>query len=81
MAKTKRNAMLIEEARSKIQTTQLINRLQNHALGKIDLSPTQVRSVEILLKKKIPDLQAVTLAGHDGEALPGLACVLVPSKV
>lgn len=56
MAATKRNAMLIEEARGKIQTTQLINRLQNHALGTIEMSPTQVRAVEILLKKKLPDL-------------------------
>jgi hypothetical protein len=63
MAATKRNAMLIEEARSKIQTTQLINRLQNHALGKAKMSQTQVRAVEILLKKKVPDLSAMTLAG------------------
>lgn len=68
MAKTKRNAMLIAEARDKIQTTQLINRLQNHALGKVDLSATQVRSVEILLKKRVPDLQAITLAGDDDGA-------------
>lgn len=64
MAKTKRNAMNIEEARSKIQTTQLINRLQDHGLGKVDMSPTQVRAVEVLLKKKIPDLSSIAL-GQD----------------
>ena len=53
MAATKRNAMNIEEARKKIQTTQLVNRLQDHALGKIDLSQTQVRALEILLRKSI----------------------------
>lgn len=63
MAATKRNAMNIEEARTKIQTTQLINRLQNHALGKIEMSPSQVRAVEVLLKKSVPDLSNITLAG------------------
>ncbi|TAL08055.1 MAG: hypothetical protein EPO02_13770 [Nitrospirae bacterium] len=63
MAATKRNAMLIDEAREKIKTTQLVNRLQDHALGEIEMSATQVRSVEILLKKRIPDLAAVTLSG------------------
>lgn len=67
MAATKRNAMNIEEARKKIQTTQLINRLQNHAYGKNEMTPTQVRAVEILLKKSIPDLSAITLAGEGGD--------------
>lgn len=61
MAATKRNAMLIEEARGKIQTTQLINRLQDHSLGKVEMTPTQVKATEILLRKKIPDLSATTL--------------------
>ena len=67
MAATKRNAMLIAEARTKIQTTQLINRLQNHALGKLKkpLDQSQVRALEILLKKSVPDLQSITLAGDD----------------
>jgi len=69
MAATKRNAMLIEEARKKIQTTQLINRLQDHAHGKCEMSQTQVRAVEILLKKSVPDLSSVALSG-DGEGGP-----------
>lgn len=67
MAATKRNAMLIEEARSKIQTTQLINRLQNHALGKVEMTDSQVRATAILLKKKLPDLQSVAHTGPGGE--------------
>lgn len=65
MAATKRNSMLIAEAREKIKTTQLINRLQNHALGTVELSPTQVRAVEILLKKRIPDLTSMALSGDE----------------
>ena len=70
MAATKRNAMLIAEARKKIQTTQLINRLQNHALGKVEMTPTQVKAVEVLLRKSVPDLSTVALGGdHDGSPL------------
>jgi hypothetical protein len=47
-------------ARLKIKTSQLINRLSDHALGKVDLSTTQVRSIEILLRKTVPDLSQVT---------------------
>lgn len=54
--------MLIEEARGKIRTTQLINRLQNHAFGRNKMTNTQVRSVEILLRKVIPDLTSVDQA-------------------
>lgn len=52
-----------EDIRAKIQASQLINRLTNHALGEVELSNTQVRAIEILLRKTIPDLSAVTIAG------------------
>lgn len=69
MARTKRNAMLIAEAREKIRTTQLINRLQNHALGELKppLDSTQIKALEILLRKSVPDLQSVAHTGADGE--------------
>lgn len=51
------------DVRSKIQASQLVNRLTNHALGEVELSATQVRAIEILLKKTIPDLSAVELSG------------------
>jgi hypothetical protein len=52
-----------DETRAKIQTSQLINRLTGHALGEIDLAPTQVKSIEILLRKTLPDLSAVEHGG------------------
>jgi hypothetical protein len=45
-----------EETRAKIQTSQLVNRLQDHVLGKVDLKPTQVAAGLGLLRKTIPDL-------------------------
>lgn len=52
-----------DETRAKIQTSQLVNRLTDHALGKVDLEPTQVRAIEVLLKKTLPDLSAVDSKG------------------
>lgn len=50
--------------REKIRTSQLINRLENHVLGKIELSATQVTAALGLMKKTLPDLTAVE---HSGE--------------
>lgn len=50
-----------ENTRLKIQAAQLINRLQGHANGKVDLSPTQVRAIEVLLRKTLPDLSDVRM--------------------
>ena len=51
--------------RTKIQTSQLLNRLADHAFGKIDLEANQIRSIEILLNKALPNLQAVAVANID----------------
>lgn len=56
-----------ERTRSKIQTSQLINRLFSHAKGEVEMTATQVRAAEVLLKKALPDLQAVSLNGGTDE--------------
>lgn len=58
-----------DDVRAKIQTSQLINRLENHALGKLDLSQTQIKAIEVLIRKTLPDLSAVTLSGDDKNPL------------
>jgi hypothetical protein len=52
-----------EETRAKIQASQLINRLQDHVFGTTDVSSSQMKAIEILLKKSLPDLTAVELSG------------------
>jgi hypothetical protein len=53
--------------RTKIQVSQLLNVLQNHALGlSEDLPASRLRAIEILLKKTLPDLSQVE-ATHSGE--------------
>jgi hypothetical protein len=57
-----------DDVRAKIQASQLVNVLQNHALGisEGELSQTRLKAIEILLRKSVPDLSAVTLTGEDG---------------
>jgi hypothetical protein len=47
-----------DETRAKIRSSQLINRLESHVLGKLDLKPTQVAAALGLLRKTIPDLSS-----------------------
>lgn len=78
MAATKRGLSKSqqEQVRSAIQTTQLVKRLQGFALGEkenrgkagedpkpIEIDPARLRAIEILLRKSLPDLQAVTVSG------------------
>lgn len=56
-----------DDVRKKIQASQLVNRLTNHALGEIEMSPTQVRAAEVLLRKTLPDLSQVQGPGENGE--------------
>ena len=69
MAGRPMNKLHQEDVREKIKSSQLINRLTDHALGDLELSNTQVRAIEILLKKSIPDLSAVEHKGDDGGPL------------
>lgn len=56
-----------DSCREKIQTSQLINRLQNHIFNhdgnpefkKHNMNPSQVKAAETLLKKTLPDLATV----------------------
>ena len=50
--------------RERIRVGVIVNRLQKHALGEVEMTPTQIRAAEVLLKKAIPDLSAVE---HSGE--------------
>lgn len=64
MAARSRKVELDEEWRDRIKVGVLLNRLMNHAVGEIEMSNTQIKAAEILLRKKIPDLAAVA---HSGE--------------
>jgi hypothetical protein len=52
-----------EIVRRRIQTAHIVTVLQKHIRGKLELSPTQVRAAECLLRKTLPDQSAVTHSG------------------
>ena len=54
-----------EEVRKRIQASQLINRLNSHALSENDvkMDATQIQAARILLSKVLPDLAATTISG------------------
>lgn len=55
-----------ERVRKRIQTSQLINRLQDNALASDELMTAgQIRSAEVLLRKAVPDLSAVNVEPDD----------------
>ena len=66
-----------EEARARIKTTQLLNRLQGFALGEkepvggkpIQMTDAQARVALGLIRKVLPDLTSTTLTGQDGGPL------------
>jgi hypothetical protein len=59
-----------DDVRTKIQVSQLINVLQNHATGVTEeLSASRLKAIEILLRKSLPDLSSVEMTGADGGPL------------
>lgn len=54
---------LTDEHRTKIQKSKILNRLIGHAEGTEEMSATQVTAALGLLKKALPDLQAVQISG------------------
>ena len=59
-----------DEVRAKIQASQLINVLQNHALGETEeISASRMKAIEILLRKSLPDLTSVTISGDEENPL------------
>ena len=54
-----------DECRARIKVSQLLNRLQDHGLGEIELDMARIKSIEILLRKTLPDLSSTTIEGGD----------------
>jgi hypothetical protein len=69
MTRRRAEAAKTDEERSPreaIRTTELLQRLEDHALGRAEMSSTEVRAAEILLKKRLPDLSTVAMTARAG---------------
>lgn len=53
-----------DEVRAKIQTSQIVNRLNDYVFGKIELTKGQVSAALGLLNKVIPNLASVEVSGE-----------------
>ena len=52
-----------DDVRSKIQASQIINRLNKHILGEVELSATQIAASRILLDKSVANLSSIEHSG------------------
>jgi hypothetical protein len=76
-----------DKARAKIQSSHLVTRLGLNAMGQltnpdgepIEMTPGQIKSAEILLRKTVPDLSAVSLEGD--MAMNGALNIKITKKV
>ena len=75
------NKLHQDDVRAKIQASQLVNVLQNHALNGGELANSRIKAIEVLLRKSIPDLQAVTISGNEDSPLQSITRIeIVPLK-
>lgn len=65
MAARKIRTKLSEEWKEKIRIGMILERLDKHVFGGVELSNTQIRAAEILLKKSLPDLTSAEM-NHKG---------------
>lgn len=65
---SERNAPYPEIAKDRIKSTLLLKALQDHVLEGVEMKDSQIKAAIALLKKTVPDLQAVTntVQGPDG---------------
>jgi hypothetical protein len=56
-----------EQTRAAIQTSQLVNRLQRFALADpdVEIDAGRLKAIEVLLRKTLPDLSAVSHSGDE----------------
>ena len=58
-----------DEVRLKIQASVLIDRMQKHALGDLEMSATQIKAADSLLDRSVPKLSQIQHTGANGGAI------------
>ena len=66
MAARKRKIELTQTWKDKIQVSLLGLRLYDHALGKNEMTSTQIKAADIILRKLVPDLSRTEVSGSNG---------------
>ena len=63
MAVRKRRITLSKDWRERIKVGEIMNRLNRHVYGKVEMSTTQIAAAKLLLSKVAPDLRAIEISG------------------
>jgi hypothetical protein len=66
---TRRQLEHQDDVRKKIQASQLLNRLQDHIFNSLKMEASQIKAIEILLRKCLPDLSNVQVSGDENNPL------------
>ncbi len=64
-----------DDVRARIQTSNLITRVQKYALGELtddDISATRLNAIKLLLGKALPDLSSIELTGDKDSHASGV---------
>ncbi len=69
-----------EMVREKIRASQLVNRLEDHVFGEVEMTSTQVTAALGLLKKCVPDVTESKTEIETGESLTAILSSLGRSK-
>ena len=64
-----RSAAYAEAVRARIRAGGIVDRLEKHVLGKVEMSASQVSAALGLLKKVVPDMASVEHSGPGGGEL------------
>ena len=65
MAARKLHTTLRDDWKAKIQASHIVNRFVKHFNGELELTQSQIKVGEILLKKTVPDLARQEIIGDD----------------
>lgn len=65
MAARTRMLRLTPEWKEKIKVGVILDRLSKHVDGEIEMSNSQIKAAEILLKKVVPDVARTEIAGDE----------------
>ncbi len=64
-----RSPTYAEAVRARIRAGGIVKRLENHVLGRVEMTSSQVTAALGLLRKSVPDLSAIEHTGKDGSPL------------
>lgn len=66
MAARSHRVKLSDEWRERIRVAGILQRLEKAAMGEGEVTPTQLKAAEIVLRKTLPDLARTEVTGKDG---------------